>query len=69
MLLHAWEGFVRPRTIPSDFIQGRADQFPADRGPRAEAVALINEDKAWRYSDPFEQGKWYRVRREISRGV
>ena len=34
---------------------------------RAEQMALIKEDRAWRYSDSFEQGKWRRVRKAIER--
>jgi len=33
----------------------------------AEEVAFINEDRAWRCSDSFEQGKWRRVRKTIGR--
>ena len=33
----------------------------------AEEVAVTNEDRAWRYSDPFEQGKSRRVRHELWR--
>jgi hypothetical protein len=34
---------------------------------RAEQMAFFQEDRAWRYSDSFEQGKWRRVRKEIER--
>jgi hypothetical protein len=34
---------------------------------RAEQMAFIKEDRAWRYSDSFEQGKWRRVRKTIER--
>jgi hypothetical protein len=34
---------------------------------RAEQMAFIKEDRAWRYSDSFEQGKWRRVRKTIGR--
>jgi hypothetical protein len=30
-------------------------------------MAFIKEDRAWRYSDSFEQGKWRRVRKTIER--
>lgn len=36
-------------------------------GPLAEEMAFIEEDRAWRYSEAFEQGKWHRVRRELWR--
>jgi hypothetical protein len=34
---------------------------------RAEQMAFIKEDRAWRYSDSFEQGTWRRVRKTIER--
>jgi hypothetical protein len=34
---------------------------------RAEQMAFTQEDRAWRYSDSFEQGKWRRVRKTIER--
>jgi hypothetical protein len=30
-------------------------------------MAFAEEDRAWRYSDSFEQGKWRRVRKTIQR--
>lgn len=39
----------------------------ARHGDRAEDVAYTNEDRAWRYSDTREQGKWRRVRDELRR--
>jgi hypothetical protein len=39
----------------------------ANHGPRAEEIAFIEEDRAWRYSETFEQGTWHRVRRELWR--
>jgi hypothetical protein len=32
---------------------------------RAEEMAFIEEDRAWRYSQSFERGKWLRVRKRI----
>lgn len=34
-------------------------------GDRAEQMAFSEEDRAWRYSDTFEQGKWRRVRKRV----
>jgi hypothetical protein len=28
-------------------------------------MAFVEEDRAWRYSESFEQGKWRRVRKRI----
>jgi len=39
----------------------------ARHGGRAAEMAFIEEDRAWRYSRPFEQGKWRRVRKRIER--
>jgi hypothetical protein len=36
-------------------------------GDRAGEMAFIEEDRAWRYSDSFQQGKWRRVRKRIER--
>jgi hypothetical protein len=30
-------------------------------------MAFVEEDRAWRYSDTFEQEKWRRVRRAMRR--
>ncbi|WP_404401855.1 hypothetical protein [Pelagibacterium halotolerans] len=43
------------------------DELIAKHGPRAEEMAYAEEDRAWRYSDIYEQGKWRRVRRELWR--
>jgi hypothetical protein len=39
----------------------------AQHGDAAERMAFVEEDRAWRYSDTFEQGKWRRVRRAMRR--
>jgi len=57
-----WLGQIRPRRIPQSEIEAIADELVLRYGDRAEEIALINEDRAWRYSDSFEQGKWRRVR-------
>lgn len=63
----AWSGGVRPLLVPETEIAGVADRLAARYGPRAEEMAAIEEDRAWRYSDSFEQGKWRRVRRTLRR--
>lgn len=60
-----WQGGVRPRLIPRAEIERLAAELIARHGDRAEEVAFIEEDRAWRYSDGFAQGKWRRVRKWI----
>lgn len=67
LLWHTWELSVRPRPIPVDDIKALADNMVAKHGRHAEEMAYAEEDRAWRYSESFEQGKWHRVRRELRR--
>lgn len=60
-----WEGGVRPRLIPRAEIDALSAAMLARHGDRAEEMAFIEEDRAWRYSDSFEQGRWRRVRKRI----
>lgn len=62
-----WHGRVRPMLIPSLEIERVADQLVEQHGDRAEEFAAMEEDRAWRYSKSFEQGKWKRVRNELER--
>jgi hypothetical protein len=62
-----WEGGVRPRLIPRSEIDLLAAEMIARHGGRAEEVAFSEEHLAWRNSEPFEQGKWRRVRKRIWR--
>ena len=62
-----WEGRVRPRLIPRAEIESLATALVGRHGWRAAEMAFIEEDRAWRYSRPFEQGKWRRVRKGIER--
>lgn len=64
-LHHAWQFRIRPRLIPTEKIKLLADGLIAAHGDRAEEIAFINEDRAWRYSDSVKQGKWRRVRLEL----
>jgi len=66
-LVEFWAFRIRPLFIPKVEIDSVVDELIARHGPRAEEIAYINEDRAWRYSDTFEQGKWRRVRRELWR--
>lgn len=62
-----WSFRIRPLFIPRAVIDVIADELIARYGPRAEEMAFIEEDRAWRYTDTYEQGKWRRVRRELWR--
>ena len=67
-----WAGGIRPRLISRTEIDSLAAAMLARHGDRAEEIAFIEEDRAWRYSRSFEQGKWRRVRKRIkqmSRGT
>ena len=67
LLWEIWEGVIRPRMIPQAEINTLAQEMIAKHGQRAARAAFIHEDRAWRYSDSFEQGKWRRVRKGICR--
>lgn len=62
-----WQGSIRPRLIPRAEIDSLAAAMIARHGRRAEEVAFLEEEQAWRSSLPFEQGKWRRVRKRIER--
>lgn len=62
-----WEGSIRPRLIPADEIEAEARRLLVRWGDRAVEMAFIEEDRAWRYSETFEQGRWHRVRLMIDR--
>ena len=62
-----WDVGIRPRLIPKAAIEAEAQAMLARWGERAAEMAFIEEDRAWRYSDGFEQGRWHRVRVAIER--
>lgn len=62
-----WQGRIRPLLIPRPEIERLADELIHKHGARAEEIAFIEEDRAWRYSQNLEQGKWRRVRKELER--
>src|SRR5258708_25886442 len=66
LLWELWDGAVRPRLIRRDIIDRAAAAILAEHGDRAEQMAWIQEDRAWRYSDPFKQGGWRRIRKRIA---
>jgi hypothetical protein len=66
LLYELWDGIVRPRLIRRDVIDRAAAAILAEHGERAEEMAWIQEDRAWRYSDSFKQGGWRRIRKRIA---
>jgi hypothetical protein len=44
-----------------------ADRLIAESRDAAEEYAFIREDRAWRYSETFEQVVWHRVGVELRR--
>lgn len=62
-----WHGRIRPMLIPRTEIEQLADELTEKHGERAEEFAAMEEDRAWRYSQNFDQGKWRRVRKELER--
>jgi len=62
-----WQAGIRPRLIPNAEIDALAAATLARYGDKAGEMALIEEDRAWRRSDGFEQGKWRRVRTRMRR--
>ena len=66
-LWHAWDLSIRPLFVSRAEIRRMADELLARHGPRAEEIAFIEEDRAWRYADTYQQGVWRRVRNELRR--
>lgn len=62
LALEVWLGVIRPRLIAQAEIDALAADLLRRHGSRAAEIAFIEEDRAWRYSDSFERGKWKRVR-------
>jgi hypothetical protein len=58
---------VTSQRIPATEISRLADDLIANFGPQAADIAALEQDRAVHNSDPFEQGKWWRVEREIKR--
>jgi len=66
-LWELWEGGIRPRFVARAEIDAMSASMLARHGDRAEEMAFIEEDRAWRYSESFQQGKWRRVRKRIEK--
>jgi hypothetical protein len=65
ILWHSWESRIKPRLIGRSEIADLAGKLISRHGEEAEKIAFMEEDRAWRYSDVFLQGKWRRVRIEL----
>jgi hypothetical protein len=61
------ERWLLPLRIPATEVSRLADDLIANFGPQAAEVATFEQDRALHNSDPYEQGKWRRVEREIRR--
>ena len=59
--------WLLPFRIPVAEIDKLAGDLIAGFGPQAADIAALEQDRALHNSDPFEQGKWRRVEREIKR--
>jgi hypothetical protein len=67
LLWAIWDLGIRPCLIPKAAIEAEAQAMLTRWGERAAEMAFIEEDRAWRHSDGFEQGRWHRVRVAIER--
>jgi hypothetical protein len=67
LLWELWSMLVRPALVPRAEIDRLAAAMLAQHGDAAERMAFVEEDRAWRYSDSFEQRKWRRVRKAMRR--
>ena len=59
---------ARPMFISRAEIGRMADELDERYGTRAEEVAFIEEEKAWRRAESYQQGVWRRVRKQLRRG-
>jgi hypothetical protein len=59
--------WILPLRIPATEVAKIAEDLVAQFGPEALNVAVIEQDRALHYSDPYQQGKWRRVEREVRR--
>lgn len=66
-LWHTWVHRIRPLLIPKGDIDRMVDALIAEHGSRAEEMAFMEEDRAWRYSNTLKQGIWRSVRLELQR--
>jgi hypothetical protein len=63
----AWAGLIRPRLIPEQEVRRIADGLAAQYGDGADETAALEEDRARRRLELFEEMKWRRIRRQLRR--
>ncbi len=66
LLWEFWDAGIRPRLIPAAEIDALAAALLGRHGDKAEEMAFIEQDRAWRYGEGFEKGKWRRVRKRLT---
>jgi hypothetical protein len=59
--------WLLPLRIPATEISRLAEDLITHFGSKAAYIAVLEQDRVVHNSDPFEQGKWWRVEREIRR--
>ena len=65
LLWHLYELSVRPRLIPKGEVEKLAQETIALYPDDPEDAAFTQEHAAWYRGEPFEQGKWHRVRKAL----
>ena len=68
LLWFIYESYIRPARIPKEDIGVLADEMRRRNPADPEDAASTEEQAAWHRSDMFEQGKWRRVRNQLSEG-
>ncbi|MBL1420000.1 MAG: hypothetical protein COC24_005760 [Alphaproteobacteria bacterium] len=64
-ILHAWQYNIRPLFIPRAEIEKLATQLIEIHGDGAYDFVYMHEDRAWRYGETYERGKWKKVGKAI----
>jgi hypothetical protein len=62
-----WQHDIRPRLLPAADIDRLVAETIARDPHDPEGAAMHEQANHWYRCDPFEQGKWRRVRRAIRR--
>ena len=62
------ELYIRPLLIPKAEIERLADELRQNYPTDPAEAAFTEEQNAWYRSETYEQGKWRRIRKHLSRG-
>jgi hypothetical protein len=62
---HSVELYVRPYLVPKERIRMLVLEMNRRNPTDPAEAAFIEEDRAWRRSETYEQGVWRRVRRQV----